>query len=84
MLSDKNLESTELRQDTTLKQTEALKTRIKYFQEQQSSQVPGIFLDIVAKTILVVAKVGKKIKKSIPEETYKKGLELYEKIMLSF
>ncbi|TFG20982.1 MAG: hypothetical protein EU530_01445 [Promethearchaeota archaeon] len=83
-MSNKNLESTELRQDTTMKQTEALKTRIKFFQEQQSSKVPGIFLDIVSKGVMFVANVGKKIAKVIPEETQKKGLEIYQKIILSF
>lgn len=83
-MSNKNLESTELRQDTTIKQTEALKTRIKFFQEQQSNQVPGKFLDIVAKSILVAANVGKILEKILPEEIKKNGLELYEKLMLSF
>ena len=83
-MSDKNIESTELRQDTTLKQTDALETRIKFFQEQQSSQVPGIFLDIVAKGVMIVAKMGKKFAEVIPEETQKKGLEIYQKILLSF
>jgi hypothetical protein len=83
-MTNKNLESTELRQDTTMKQTDALKTRIKYFQEQQSSRVPGIFLDIVAKGVLLVAKAGKKLAKVIPEETKKKGLKIYQKLLLSF
>jgi hypothetical protein len=83
-MSKKNLESTELRQDTTLKQTEALETRIKYFQEQQASQVPGKLLDLAAKTIISAANAGKKIKKIFPEDTYKKILDLYQKLMLSF
>jgi hypothetical protein len=83
-MNKKNLESTELRQDTTLKQTEALETRIKYFQEQQASQVPGKFLDLAAKTIISAAKVGKNLKKIIPEDTYKKILDIYQKLMLSF
>lgn len=83
-MSKKNLESTELRQDTTLKQTEALETRIKYFQEQQSSQVSGKFLDILAKTIIGAAKVGKKIKKVIPEDAQEKILDIYQKLLLAF
>ena len=83
-MSDKNVESTELRQDTTAKQIDALETRIKFFQEQQSSQVKGIFLDIIAKGVMVLTKVGKKLTKNIPEDTKKKGLEIYQKILLSF
>ncbi len=37
----KNIEIAELRQDTTEKQTNALETRIKYFQDQQSNHIPG-------------------------------------------
>lgn len=83
-MSDKNIESTQLRQDTTLKQTDALKTRIKFFQEQQSSQVPGILLDIVAKGVMIVTKIGKILAKTVPEETQKKGREIYQKMILTF
>jgi hypothetical protein len=84
IMSNNNRESTELRQDTTLKQTKALETRIKYFQELQSNKVPGIFLDIAAKSIVTAARVGQTLKKIIPEESHKKIISIYQKLLLSF
>ncbi|MHA1112691.1 MAG: hypothetical protein ACTSRE_16495 [Promethearchaeota archaeon] len=83
-MSNKNRESTELRQDTALKKTKSLETRIKYFQGQQSSKISGKFLDIAAKTIIVATRVGQSLKKTIPEELQKKILKIYQKLLLSF
>ena len=83
-MSNKNLETTELRQDTSEKQTNALKNRIKFFQEQKSTQVPRKLLDIVAKGILGAVRVGDALRKLLPEESQKKVMKLYQKLLLSF
>jgi len=80
----KNIEIAELRQDTTEKQTNALETRIKYFQDQQSNHIPGKLLDLASEMIIGIATIGTALEKIIPEKIQKKIIELYQKLLLAF
>jgi hypothetical protein len=80
----KNIEIAELRQDTTKKQTTALETRIRYFQEQQINLLQGKFLDFASDMILTVIMIGTALQKIIPEDKQKKILSLYQKLLLAF
>ncbi len=84
MNEKRNIEMAELRQDTTEKQTSALETRIKFFQDLQNNQLQGQFLDLGAKIIMGVVELGKVLKEIIPEETQEKILKNFQDLLLSF
>ena len=77
-------ELTELRQDTTEKQSAALETRIEYFQKQKKDPVMGQIEDFIAGVATAGIEIKNQIDKLIPENTRNQLLDFYKKMLLSF
>lgn len=74
----------ELRQDTTEKSQEALMRRMKYFDERREFPLQDKLEDALATVMTGLVSVQNAIEKALPEDIRKRGLELYEKILLAF